>query len=398
MNPIDIGCPFCGKKYQIDGKKIKEKRVRVKCKACGHFITVEKPAGSVEKAPSPSAPGAPRVNSGSDAPAPSGAVSHPEPADGDKAPPRADENAIEEDDWPPFQPGEGDDSPGGADGLFFEEDEGRFVTGDESPRPPGEEEFISEPVFKDETSETDLIPKAEKIGLFNRLQFRIGAVLLLLTAMVPAGFAAYAHHTTSNRIARELNGSARGAANRLAMQLERPLLNGEKASAGGSIRAEMLDKNIYAVVVRGRDGKSVFSAMRRDATWKAIPTSGPVRGDYIHSRKDVFDHEKNEKLGSVEVFVAKKFQEEALNGLMLNIVVMTLVLIALMMGALSLLLRKMVIRPINKLTHNAEMMCLGDLHVDIDVKSKNEIGSLAQAMDRMQGSLRGALKRMRRRM
>jgi HAMP domain-containing protein len=56
-----------------------------------------------------------------------------------------------------------------------------------------------------------------------------------------------------------------------------------------------------------------------------------------------------------------------------------------------------VTRPIMKLTDAAEQMSLGELNVKIDVKSKDEIGLLAQALGRMQTSLRLAIGRLRQR-
>ncbi len=55
-----------------------------------------------------------------------------------------------------------------------------------------------------------------------------------------------------------------------------------------------------------------------------------------------------------------------------------------------------IVTPIMKLTDAAERMSLGDLNVRIDVKSKDEIGLLAQAIGRMQTSLRLAMNRLRR--
>ena len=55
-----------------------------------------------------------------------------------------------------------------------------------------------------------------------------------------------------------------------------------------------------------------------------------------------------------------------------------------------------IVIPIMKLTDAAERMSLGELNVKIDVKSKDEIGLLAQAIGRMQTSLRLAMNRLRR--
>lgn len=56
-----------------------------------------------------------------------------------------------------------------------------------------------------------------------------------------------------------------------------------------------------------------------------------------------------------------------------------------------------IVTPIMKLTDVAERMSLGDLNMQINIPSKDEIGLLAQAIKRMQISLRLAMERLRRR-
>ena len=55
-----------------------------------------------------------------------------------------------------------------------------------------------------------------------------------------------------------------------------------------------------------------------------------------------------------------------------------------------------IVTPIAKLTDVAERMSLGDLNMQINIPSKDEIGQLAQAIKRMQTSLRLAMERLRR--
>ena len=55
-----------------------------------------------------------------------------------------------------------------------------------------------------------------------------------------------------------------------------------------------------------------------------------------------------------------------------------------------------IVTPIMKLTDAAERMSLGEMNVKIDIKSKDEIGLLAQAIGRMQTSLRLAMSRLRK--
>lgn len=90
-----------------------------------------------------------------------------------------------------------------------------------------------------------------------------------------------------------------------------------------------------------------------------------------------------------EIFqTLKDIQQFAIILLVITVVGVTLI---------AWFLARRVTRPIMKLTGAAEQMSLGDLNVDIDVKSKDEIGLLAAALGRMQTSLRLAIGRLRKR-
>lgn len=64
---------------------------------------------------------------------------------------------------------------------------------------------------------------------------------------------------------------------------------------------------------------------------------------------------------------------------------------------LSLFIAVTITRPLNHLADVADRMSLGELDVEIDVESKNEIGQLAESLRRMQASLRSAIERLRQR-
>ena len=91
---------------------------------------------------------------------------------------------------------------------------------------------------------------------------------------------------------------------------------------------------------------------------------------------------------NTEVFAAiKRVQWVALILLGVTIVVVSLI---------ALISARAIVTPIMKLTEVAERMSLGDLNMQINVPSKDEIGLLAQAIKRMQTSLRLAMERLRR--
>ena len=90
-----------------------------------------------------------------------------------------------------------------------------------------------------------------------------------------------------------------------------------------------------------------------------------------------------------EVFAA--LQKDKLFALVLLVITVIVVV------ALSLFTSRAMVTPIKKLTGIAERMSLGELDVKITISSRDEIGQLAQAIARMQNSLRLAMNRFRKR-
>ena len=79
-----------------------------------------------------------------------------------------------------------------------------------------------------------------------------------------------------------------------------------------------------------------------------------------------------------------------------NFALTLLAVTVLLVVAIAWFSARALVTPIMKLTDAAERMSLGELNVKIDVKSRDEIGLLAQAIGRMQTSLRMAMNRLKK--
>jgi methyl-accepting chemotaxis protein len=146
----------------------------------------------------------------------------------------------------------------------------------------------------------------------------------------------------------------------------------------------------YVVKRRNLNSHPLIASFRQKG-WRTITTNFNTTNN-----ETAFGHVRSNNYGWAlalqqqenEVFAAyKRTQEFALILLASTIV---LVLIIAWFSA------RAIVTPIMKLTDAAERMSLGELNVKIDVKSKDEIGLLAQAVGRMQTSLRLAMNRLRR--
>jgi methyl-accepting chemotaxis protein len=90
-----------------------------------------------------------------------------------------------------------------------------------------------------------------------------------------------------------------------------------------------------------------------------------------------------------ETFKASK-QTEIFTYILLGITAFVVIVISLLLG-------RAIGRPIKKLTEVAERISVGDMDAAINIKSRDEIGNLAEAISRMQDSLRLAINRLRKR-
>jgi methyl-accepting chemotaxis protein len=90
-----------------------------------------------------------------------------------------------------------------------------------------------------------------------------------------------------------------------------------------------------------------------------------------------------------ETFKASK-QTEIFTYILLGITAFVVIVISWLLG-------RAIGRPIKKLTEVAERISVGDMDAAINIKSRDEIGNLAEAISRMQDSLRLAINRLRKR-
>ena len=112
--------------------------------------------------------------------------------------------------------------------------------------------------------------------------------------------------------------------------------------------------------------------------------------------KPTYGYAKSNKYGWVTVIQQEDeeaFEQVKRNQIFaLSIFGFTVIIVSL----IAWLSARTIVKPITQMTNAAERMSMGDLEVKIDIKSKDEIGLLAQAINRMQTSLNMAMERMRR--
>lgn len=176
------------------------------------------------------------------------------------------------------------------------------------------------------------------------IQARISFVLVLVTITVMAAFVVYNYMSTRSKMASELNESAEIAVNRLSKTLITPLWNFEVDGANELLVSEMMDKDVYGIIVKDKDGK-IYAGKKRSSDWDIIPAESDIAGDYVQKEKEVV--KDKELLGTVKIFYAQKFMRDALHQSTWNIILTAILLNIALLAALYFAIKGYVINPIN---------------------------------------------------
>ena len=236
--------------------------------------------------------------------------------------------------------------------------------------------------------------KGTGIGWFGGLEAKILLTLLLVTTAVLGGFAVFELNRAHDRLSSELERRADTAAERLARHLEGPVwaLNDEQVA--DSIEAAMLDRNLVAVIVRGEDGQSIYVGRGRGADGAPQPLNEAPSGEHVSSTVQLL-HNNEEAIGSLEVYMSRRWLDrqfsEQVGAELQRVVILDIVLIVVTL----VLLRRVVVAPIQRITQASEQIAAGQLDTNLEIETSDEIGTLSAAIGKLQTSLRIAMRRMK---
>ncbi len=233
---------------------------------------------------------------------------------------------------------------------------------------------------------------SSRIAWHRTIRTKLITVILLTTSVVlgVAGYLDYKfveHHERSH-----LTELAEVSAVRLAHHLAIPMWNLDREQVGDMLVAEMKESRIVAIVVRDDDNSTLFAAKERGANGEVVESVGSVAGDFITVDGKVLHGE--EELGVVSLFFTAQpllgELKRIAQGLFIELVILNIVIFIVLM----LVLGRLLVNPIMDLAAGAEKISRGDLNHTFDVSARDELGYLATTFNKMQSSLRVAIRRL----
>jgi methyl-accepting chemotaxis protein len=225
------------------------------------------------------------------------------------------------------------------------------------------------------------------------IRTKVVLITLVCTTLVLAAVGIFDTYRLINAEKEKLSNLANVTAERLAQHLMIPVWDLDTDRIGSAIEAEMLETSLLGVVVYDENGTSIMGAKERDHNWGVVGSSGNIVASFASAKAEIRTADK--LIGSVTVFVSDRFISKVIQNAVINEVVRTVAVNAVIFFILVLLLGKFLISPILTLAEQAREISTGKLNAVIEIKSNDEIGMLADSLTRMQKSLIVAFKKIR---
>jgi methyl-accepting chemotaxis protein len=198
--------------------------------------------------------------------------------------------------------------------------------------------------------------KMSYTGLKQRsIRLKMSVILIFQTTLILTVFAVFNYIAAKSEMNEELKRFADIATERLAGNLVTSLWDVDVNRAEETIKSEMTDRRIYAVVVKKDDGKTVFAGKKRDGKWNTAEWDTQADTDIekykisIQKKRDIL--KDGEKMGTVELCLTEKFMTEAISKSLVNIATATVLINIALLITLFFSIRRYLIRPVSRVVY-----------------------------------------------
>ncbi|MDR9896406.1 DUF3365 domain-containing protein [Aetokthonos hydrillicola Thurmond2011] len=124
----------------------------------------------------------------------------------------------------------------------------------------------------------------------------------------------------------------------------------------------------------------------------STPEQAPKSQIATYGAENGFGWKLNDIIGTQIVYVPTQDVFKIFNQSFIQVIVVLGIIFTIITVTINSLLRRTVLRPIKKIAAVAEQVSIGNMDADFGKQSKDEIGALAEAFNRMKYSLEIALK------
>ncbi len=200
------------------------------------------------------------------------------------------------------------------------------------------------------------------------------SVSLVVTLFLGA-FQGYTYFALNNQLVEELNKLGDLQVERLAYDLDSPMWELDETSIKKVLQSGLLNEQVHAIYVTGDENVSV-SVSRGNALHNY-----QVEEDHLYRSQSIFHNGR--KIGVVKLDLTNEFMEKRLDRALMNALVLSSLEIVIIILLLSIMLRRIILRPIGLLVESTRRIAVGDYENEQLKLNDDEIGSLGESIQQM---------------
>ena len=224
------------------------------------------------------------------------------------------------------------------------------------------------------------------------IQLQLAFLLLAIITGIVTSFGMYQYRETRANSLEELRQIEEVMKARLGEYLVFPIWNMNFELLERTILSEMKEKRVYAILIKEVNSSNILQGKVRNSDWQPVEATGEISGDLLVSQQDIF--KDGEQIGAVEMYLTTRFMRERLRREIEKTILTVLVLDFALLFALSIALRRLLIRPIQQILQLAKAVAEGDFTQKLVIRQRNEISEVAEAFQRMKETITDVLREM----
>ncbi len=191
-------------------------------------------------------------------------------------------------------------------------------------------------------STADFDEKQPQKMTLKSVRLKIFSIILYASITIVTLFSTYDYIKERRMLMYALTEDIQLSMERLTNMLQEPLLSENKSYVQKIIETEMMNKQIYAIVIRGPDSKTVFCAAERNDAWDIVRSEGNIPGDFIIKKGQIIS--KKKAVGTVETCFTTRFIEERMKK-EISFTAIKVLIMSLCLASVSLLVVNLFTKP-----------------------------------------------------
>ncbi len=224
---------------------------------------------------------------------------------------------------------------------------------------------------------------------WHALQAKLNMAIILLTSVILFGFGVFDYVSLKSQMTSELSALTESVGHRLSINIVAALWDLNPELGQLVVASEMKDPRVHAVIIKENKAKEPFLSVRRDEKSGApvVLKKEDIEKDVLSAVRTV--QKESKELGNIEVFITKKFMQKELRESLVYLFLRVFLLDAILFIGMSLAVKRLLDRPIKAIVQRVGDIANGegDLTMRLEVRSKDELGELANLINQFLGSL-----------